>query len=77
MPLVTHTTEKQVPDADGGWYWYKPPGGKWTPTWVEPANQSGWPATITINTHSVDVKDVEGEWGPQFFAPDDPRGRSC
>lgn len=70
MPLVEQVTKKLVPDEKGGWYWYKPPNGKWTPTWVDPANENGWPASVELFTHSTDVKDAPGEWGSQIIPPE-------
>lgn len=69
MPPLTIVDKIKVPDCAGGWYWYKPPEGKWVTVWVEPATGS-WPATVTISFCTTDVRFAPGEWGPQFVPHD-------
>ena len=72
MPLVKieDNNSKMVPDASGGWYWIKFRNEKsWRPVFVDPAAR-GWPASINHYSHTVDVKDVAGEWGPQIYPPE-------
>ncbi len=71
MPLVKKVVETSVPDEEGGWYWYKPPGGNWKPVEVSPKESTGWPATFVLGVHDTDVKDAPGEWGPQIIPPTD------
>ncbi len=68
MPLVTETTERQLPDENGGWYWFKRPGHDWAPEFVLPA-KNGWGSTIEGPCGPVECKDAPGIWGPQIMPP--------
>ena len=62
-------TNKRLIPKEGGWYWLKLPGKDWEPLKVEAATPSGWPPTINIGAHAVEVENVQGEWGGKLSPP--------
>jgi hypothetical protein len=68
MGLTEKGSNKILPNGSGGWYWLKMKGKDWEPIKVSKAI-NGWPSTVVLAFHQVDVKDVEGEWGSQIFPP--------
>lgn len=74
MPLIDHPKikNKKIPDEKGGWYWLRLGTDPWKPIEVYPADNSGWPQGIHMDTRWVNAEDVNGEWGPQISPPFEP-----
>ena len=62
MGLRKETTERNVPDS-AGLYWYRSsPASDWRGVVVEPGQGTGWGLTVTENTHTRSVTEMKGEW---------------